>query len=417
MKGMLIVYVFGGFILGSCYAQPGMKRIKTEKNADSFTDSVGRFPIVDTGQDDFFDNYKMISTPDTMDVFFGQDAAFIGNQPSYSFVNDDIVLDNNTSLMWQKDYQVMTYSDAIKALENFKLGGYSDWRLPTIKEAYSLILFSGIDPSGFRDKDQIDGKPFIDTEFFEFKYGANGERPIDSQMLSSTIYKGTTMGHNQTVFGVNFADGRIKGYPIIDPRGEKKFMVRFVRGNTEYGRNNFEDNENGTISDLSTGLMWSKDDSQMGMTWEEALKWVKKMNKENYLGYSDWRLPNAKEMQSIVDYNCSPQEDDEPAISTLFNTSRIKVEGNQNNFPFYWTSTTHNSVRGGSYAVYVCFGDAFGYFAPPRSNMKKELMDVHGAGAQRSDPKTGDASAFPEGHGPQGDVIRINNYVRIVRDF
>jgi hypothetical protein len=42
-------------------------------------------------------------------------------------------------------------------------------------------------------------------------------------------------------------------------------------------------------------------------------------------------------------------------------------------------------------------------------------MDVHGAGAQRSDPKTGDASDYPQGHGPQGDVIRINNYVRCVR--
>jgi hypothetical protein len=43
-------------------------------------------------------------------------------------------------------------------------------------------------------------------------------------------------------------------------------------------------------------------------------------------------------------------------------------------------------------------------------------MDVHGAGAQRSDPKTGDPAAFPHGRGPQGDVIRINNFVRCVRD-
>jgi hypothetical protein len=43
------------------------------------------------------------------------------------------------------------------------------------------------------------------------------------------------------------------------------------------------------------------------------------------------------------------------------------------------------------------------------------LLDVHGAGAQRSDPKTGDASAYPHGHEPQGDVVRINNFVRLVR--
>ena len=42
-------------------------------------------------------------------------------------------------------------------------------------------------------------------------------------------------------------------------------------------------------------------------------------------------------------------------------------------------------------------------------------MDVHGAGAQRSDPKTGNAGDYPQGHGPQGDVIRIDNYARCVR--
>jgi len=45
-----------------------------------------------------------------------------------------------------------------------------------------------------------------------------------------------------------------------------------------------------------------------------------------------------------------------------------------------------------------------------------ELMDVHGAGSQRSDPKIGDPNDWPHGHGPQGDVIRIFNFVRCVRD-
>lgn len=44
------------------------------------------------------------------------------------------------------------------------------------------------------------------------------------------------------------------------------------------------------------------------------------------------------------------------------------------------------------------------------------FVDVHGAGAQRSDPKAGDPAQFPHGRGPQGDVIRINNFVRCVRN-
>jgi len=43
------------------------------------------------------------------------------------------------------------------------------------------------------------------------------------------------------------------------------------------------------------------------------------------------------------------------------------------------------------------------------------LIDVHGAGAQRSDPKIGAPDDYPNGHGSQGDVIRIYNYVRMVR--
>src|SRR5690606_22243425 len=45
-----------------------------------------------------------------------------------------------------------------------------------------------------------------------------------------------------------------------------------------------------------------------------------------------------------------------------------------------------------------------------------QWIDVHGAGAQRSDPKIGDPADYPTGHGPQGDAIRIYNYVRLVRD-
>lgn len=53
---------------------------------------------------------------------------------------------------------------------------------------------------------------------------------------------------------------------------------------------------------------------------------------------------------------------------------------------------------------------------PPPPTDNYVLQDVHGAGAQRSDPKTGDPADYPYGHGPQGDVIRIFNYVRAVRD-
>jgi hypothetical protein len=62
----------------------------------------------------------------------------------------------------------------------------------------------------------------------------------------------------------------------------------------------------------------------------------------------------------------------------------------------------------------VAFGRAMGYMRMPPHSSNRRFIDVHGAGVQRSDPKTGDPTRFPNGRGPQGDDIRIYNYVRCV---
>ena len=72
---------------------------------------------------------------------------------------------------------------------------------------------------------------------------------------------------------------------------EKTFFVLCVRGNPSYGKNDFQDNGDGTITDRATGLMWSKADSGQGMNWQDALAWVQKKNAEKFLGHDDWRLP------------------------------------------------------------------------------------------------------------------------------
>jgi hypothetical protein len=120
-------------------------------------------------------------------------------------------------------------------------------------------------------------------------------------------------------------------------------------------------------------------------------------------------LPNAKELQSIVDYTRAP------AIAPVFQSTQLP----DGEHPFYWTSTTHLDGppdRRGSAAVYIAFGRALGWMQFPTGQGDHRLCDVHGAGAQRSDPKTGHPADFPHGRGPQGDVIRINNFVRCVRD-
>lgn len=384
--------------------------------------------VVDTGQEKFFNaNGQEISSPSSSSALYGQDAHYKGLTPSYTDNGDGTITDNNTGLMWQKDPgDKKTYTEAVAGLSSFRLAGYSDWRMPTIKELYSLIKFNGTDPSGEMGNDTSSLKPFIDTNYFVFNYGDTsiGDRIIDSQWISSTKYVSTTMNGRETGFGVNMADGRIKGYPIdSNPNGSAKgFYVIYVRGRTDYGVNNFVDNGDGTVTDQATGLMWMQkdsgplkagDDKDGAMNWTQALEWAEKLE---YAGYSDWRLPNAKELQSIVDYSRSPATTNSAAIDPVFSTSSIIDEGGSKNYPFYWTGTHHIKSNGnGDQSVYVAFGEALGWMELPPS-FTSQLMDVHGAGAQRSDPKTGDPSDYPVGFGPQGDVRRIYNYVRCVRD-
>jgi len=290
-------------------------------------------------------------------------------------------------------------------------GGYDDWRLPSIKELYSLIQFSGKDVAPEAASGDV---PFIDTDAFTFVYGNpnGGERVIDSQYASSTLYVANS-AEGQLLFGVNFADGRIKGYGLTMPGGgDKTFFVQCVRGNTDYGINAFKDNGDGTVTDDATGLMWARNDSGIdepaGLNWEEALAWVEKQNATGYLGYDDWRLPNIKELESIVDYTRSPATTGSAAIDPVFGATAITNEAGQADFAFYWSSTTHANSAGGGSGAYVAFGRSLGY-------MNSSWVDVHGAGSQRSDPKTGDPADFPTGHGPQGDAIRIFNMARLVR--
>lgn len=382
--------------------------------------TIGGYPIVDTNQTSFFSNDGIIDEPAIGQAFYGQDASYAGHQPSYTDNGDGTVTDNVTGLVWQQDPgEKMDWETAVNGLDAFNeeaLGGYSDWRIPTIKELYSLVDFSG---STRTSSDT--SVPYINTDYFVFMYGDEAGEPrfIDSQILTSTIYDSDTLGGNTTVFGYNFADGRIKGYEIT-----KDFYCYHVRGNTSYGQNLFVDNGDETVTDEASGLMWMQNDSgyyEAGaekdgtMNWEEALAWVGEMNEDGFLGYSDWRLPNVKELQSLVDYTKSPITTDSPAIDDLFYCSPIINCFGQDDYGYYWSGTTHDDTSASTIeynaASYVVFGKAMGL-------MDGNELDAHGSGSQKSDPKTGERSDYPvtDENAPQGDEQRVYNMVRMVRD-
>ncbi|MDX2345240.1 MAG: DUF1566 domain-containing protein [Acidimicrobiia bacterium] len=377
-------------------------------NSDSGSGDLA-YAIVDTDQTWCFSGDGVVVCGED---YVGQDAEYEGLQPSYQDNGDGTVTDLNTGLMWIQDAGDKTYyTDAMEELETYTFAGYDDWRLPTIKELYSLALFSGVDAS-VTDTSDVDGLwPLIDEDYFVFLYGdeTGGNRVIDSQWLTSSIYSSEVNGNQACFFGFNFSDGRIKCYGLDEtPAGG--YFAQYVRGDTEYGVNDFVDNGDGTISDGATGLTWLQADNGETYDWDGALDYCESLTLG---GSSDWRLPNIKELHSIVDYDRSPDATDSPAIDPIFTLSPITNEAGEPDYGFYWSSTTLISYPSNvGWATYISFGRALGYMGDPGS-----WIDVHGAGAQRSDPKAtseDDADRFEFGNGPQGDAVRGDNYALCV---
>ena len=109
----------------------------------------------------------------------------------------------------------------------------------------------------------------------------------------------------------------------------------------------YTDNGNGTTTDNRTGLMWVNDGNSAGcnnggtLTWDAAITFCEGLT---YAGYSDWRLPNVRELESIVD-----------AGHTSSSINATYFTNTQSNS--YWTSTTY--VPDTSYAWYVSFSHGY----------------------------------------------------------
>lgn len=131
-----------------------------------------------------------------------------------------------------------------------------------------------------------------------------------------------------------------------DPASED---VGYTRGegtwagwNADGGR--FTNNDDGTITDNATGLMWVADPSAAGVggiyTWANAITACEGLT---YATYTDWRLPNTKELMSIIDYGTF-----NPVIDTNFFTSPSD---------YYWSSTTYAPVTTDAWRVSFYVGD------------------------------------------------------------
>ena len=266
--------------------------------------------LPDTGIEFCYDGGAEIPYPAPGEPFYGQDAQYVTNPMSFTDHGDGTVTDNITGLMWQQedDDVPRTWQGAIDYCNGLTLAGHTDWRPPDEYELQSIVDYGRIDPT-------------IDTTYFP--------GTISSYYWSSSTYP-SIVGY---AYRVSFFDGHV-GY---NPKSHLKH-ARCVRG--ESTEQAFTDHGDGTVTDNVTGLMWQQEDDDVGRGWEDSLAYCEELE---LAGYADWRLPDIKELRTIVDnttYN--------PAIDTTCFPGTISF--------YYWSSSTSAYDTSTAWRVYFYDG-------------------------------------------------------------
>jgi len=243
------------------------------------------------------------------------------NQPSYTKLDAEggplpdnaeqwaLIRDNITGRIWEAKTdddsihdrdKLFTFEDAqdhVRQLNKMKFGGYSNWRMPNLKELSSVIHFGKTLPS-------------INAQYFPYQYSSfywSSTECVDDDRYAWGVYfqRGVALNHFK----------RIRYFlraVCLDSGG----LEHVNKYSDQASR--FHDNGDGTITDFATGLMWQKGYAAVGnaekathtFKWREARAFCEE---SDYAGFKDWRLPNINELISIVDYTKT-----NPAIYDVF---------------------------------------------------------------------------------------------------
>ena len=248
----------------------------------------------------------------------GEDADYTRNPMSFTLMhNDQIVYDNHTKLMWERNLNFRStklvppkgermaqdvfypkelepkrrpYHEGVQYCKTLRLGGYDDWRMPTTKEGHTIAHYGSARPTIHKKyfKDVFAGLP---------GYGDRGKGGMWVGPIAPD--------HPNSAWHLGFIDGHLMGYP----RGGYK-TTRCVRAdnNGVYWLPELKDNGNGTVTDHFSQLMWIQVVPAQTFEWEEAIQYCENLV---FAGHTDWKLPSNKEQVSMVDHrNMKPALDE-----------------------------------------------------------------------------------------------------------
>ncbi len=196
------------------------------------------------------------------------------------FVHSDTVVDLVTRLEWQRDLATndfgaslpMQWQEAISYCTSLSLRGHSDWRLPEINELMSLVDYSRRAPA-------------ISVNAFP---GSHGNGTTQRGFWSITDFS-TNSYHAKAL---EFVEGRI----FFDPKTSGIHYTRCVRAGRSSGPL-WRENNNGTLTDVASGLTWQQQATLEEINWEDAQTYCENLQLG---GKSNWRMPALKEFASLT---------------------------------------------------------------------------------------------------------------------
>lgn|GEM_PF-4044142 len=237
--------------------------------------------------------------------YCGQDAQYEQNERTFvcydssgtirpcselpSASNNEVIKDLLTGLTWQRIYKDSTgWQEAITHCENLEYAEHDDWRMPTLHELYGIMNNENTGPC-------LDGKVF-------------------PELTIERLWSGTTDASNSSIaWSMNIGYGSTHFYDKTELKSffcVRKNSPDTTKTDTEFNRFIISEDET-TVTDFVTGLVWDKQ-STSSKTWKVALK---DCENSSVGGFEDWRLPNIKELVSLVNYGKHDPSTDFPNAS------------------------------------------------------------------------------------------------------
>lgn len=316
--------------------------------------------------------------------------------PRFGDNGNGTMTDGLTGLIWSKNAnapvpapgacqnagQKMSWQQAldfVKCLNANGFAGSGDWRLPNLNELESMVNAGAADSSAFLNgagfgqaqaslywsstNDDSDPKAVPPSELNAWDVDlAAGDFPVSS---AKTALRGVWPVRGASAAPARpWQTGQTKCFDTAGAR------INPCTGTGQDGEtlageawplSRFRTNPGATVAvDNLTGLAWTTESTTPGpaacggaghpVTWQAALDHVKCLNKNAYLGITDWRLPNRKELRSLADYASG-----NPALPDFTPFAAEAATGHT-----FWSSTTDAAAPKTAWAVSLFDGSVTG---------------------------------------------------------